>query len=89
MEHEGYVDCRAINNTTVKYRHLIPRFDDMLDELHESCIFFKINLKSGHHQIMMKEGDEWKIAFMIKNDLHDWIIMLFGLTNSLMCCMYL
>jgi hypothetical protein len=49
----------------------------MLDELHESCIFFKINLKSGHHQIMMKEGDEWKTAFMIKNGLHEWIIMLF------------
>jgi hypothetical protein len=52
------VNYRAINNTTVKYRHLIPKFDDMLDELHRSCVFFKIDLKSGYHQIRMKVGDE-------------------------------
>ena len=52
------VNCRAINNIMVKYRHLIPRLYDILDELHGSCVFSKINLKSGYHYIRMKEGDE-------------------------------
>ena len=52
------IDCCFINNITIKYRHLIPSLDNILDELYGSCVFLKINLKNRYHQIRMKESDE-------------------------------
>jgi hypothetical protein len=57
------VDYRQLNKVTVKNRYPLPRIDDLMDQLQGAAVFSKIDLKSGYHQIRVKEEDIQKTAF--------------------------
>jgi hypothetical protein len=83
------VDYRALNEVTVKNMYPPPRIDDLFDQLCGACVFSKIDLRSGYHQLKIWECDIPKTTFVSRYGLYEYTVMSFGLTNALAYFMYL
>jgi hypothetical protein len=82
------VDYRSLNEVTIKNKYPLLRIEDLFDHMKGAGVFSKIDLRSGYHQLRIRESDIPKIAFRIRYGLYEYTVMFFRLTNAPAYFMY-
>jgi hypothetical protein len=75
-------DYRRLNEITIRNRYPLPLVSELMDKLKGAKYFTKLDVRWGYENIRIKEGDEWKAAFITNRGLFEPTVMFFGLTNS-------
>jgi hypothetical protein len=76
------MDYRSLNEVTVKNKYPLLRIEDLFDQMKGASVFSKIDLRSGYHQLKIRESDIPKTAFRTRYGLYEYTVMSFGLTNA-------
>jgi len=76
------IDYCTVNAITVKDRYPLPHIEDLLNSMHGSCWFTKLDLVAGYHEIRIATADRHKTAFTTKFGLYEWQVLPFGLGNT-------
>ena len=77
-----FIDYRQLNWVTIKNRYPLPRIDDLFDHLRVARVYSKINLRTGYHQLRVRDTDIPKTAFRTRYGYFEFTVMPFGLTNA-------
>ncbi|KAK3520635.1 hypothetical protein QTP70_029419 [Hemibagrus guttatus] len=76
------IDYRALNQITVKFRYPLPLVPAALEHLRGATVFTKLDLRSAYNLIRIREGDEWKTAFVMPTGHYEYLVMPYGLANA-------
>jgi hypothetical protein len=83
------VDYQSLNEVTIKNKYPLPRIEDLFNQMKGASVFSKIDLRSGYHQLKIRELDIPKTTFRTRYGLYEYTAMSSGLTNALAYFMYL